>query len=73
MPGNVNSHQRLSNGQQIFVMADENQSPKVWQFCRLRRLQSNNHAVRILRTTREIDDLCNKRHMSMYAVTIVLL
>jgi len=73
MSGNVNSHQHLNNGQQIFVMADESQLPIIWQFCHSRRLQSNNHAVKILRTTREIDGLCNRRHMSTCAVTTVLL
>lgn len=73
MPGNFNSHQRPSNDQQIFVMVDENQSPIIWQFCHSMRLQSSNHAVRILRTTREIGDLCKRRHMSMCAVTIALL
>lgn len=73
MPGNVNSHQHLSNDQQIFVMVDESQLPIILQFCHLRRLQSNNHVVRILRTTREINGPCSKRHMSMCAVTIALL
>lgn len=70
---NINLHLHLSSGQQIYEAVDENQLPKVERFYREKKLQNNNHEVKILHTRLGINDPCSIQHMSMYVKTIILL